>query len=456
MPMRRVCTLAIAAVLMLVLASAEAKALTFIKTDSTEEAAAQPLVLSTGGITLGGSVPLVYTVSPDARQQKLDPADVQAAGESRISLNVMTNIAGNPAEVLDCRKLSIWTVPSVPLTVAASVSLTGMQCITLEIAASALSRVDSITLCIDRGAEDMTYGGVQYALAAPYEFTFSLSQNTPTAVSAQAQVFSSADALRPLQMQDGVLTLDVASLSTAGTYTVRVATGIPYNEMGPHAGSSMYNVSGLAAEKTSGVLLGGGQYIWEAVVSAADVQAALLAGQTEATVVFSMEATNVGGQVFAVAPCAVTFRLTPSEAAVVKADANEGTGGASAGAQDGGIVQYGVDANAAAQGPVQDAGEAAHGEAAISAYGAGTAQTVQNTQPPAAAAQPAPASTARIVGVQEFCNVRSGPGTNYPEVGRAYLDETVELIERKGEWSKCYFNGYTLAGWIHNSFLGSP
>lgn len=444
MPMRRVLTLLIATLLVLTMGSANAQATAFIMSDSIQ-AEAQPLVLSTGEMTLGGAIPMVYSMPPQTREQVLQPEDVQAAGDARIMLTVMTNISGHAAEVMDCRQLSVWTEPSVPLTVSSAISLTGVQCLSLELSALSLLDQQRVTVHIDRGMEDVQVAGIGYALETPYTFTLSLAQDTLVPVTAQAQVFSPADMLRPMPMRDGVVVIDDASLTDGQTYTVRVATGIAYAQSGAHAGSDTYVISGLEAAKTEGVLLDGEQYIWEATVQASDIRTVLGAGQPEATMVFSLVTSGVGGRNYAMAPCAVTFRSAAPQAAAVKA----GQGGeapAAAGGQAAGTAA----ANGAATGAVAATPEEV---GTLAQYGM---PATLNTQPPAAVEQPEPASTARIVGVQEFCNVRSGPGTNYPEVGRAYLDETVELIERKGEWAKCYFNGYTLAGWIHSSFLGTP
>lgn len=59
----------------------------------------------------------------------------------------------------------------------------------------------------------------------------------------------------------------------------------------------------------------------------------------------------------------------------------------------------------------------------------------------------------RIVGCKEWVNVRSGPGTNYEVVGRAFLGETVEPIQEKDGWVDCYYNGRSAHGWIRADFV---
>jgi N-acetylmuramoyl-L-alanine amidase len=43
--------------------------------------------------------------------------------------------------------------------------------------------------------------------------------------------------------------------------------------------------------------------------------------------------------------------------------------------------------------------------------------------------------------VSDSLNVRKGPGTNYDVLGRVYKDESVEVIETSGDWSRIIFEG---------------
>lgn len=49
----------------------------------------------------------------------------------------------------------------------------------------------------------------------------------------------------------------------------------------------------------------------------------------------------------------------------------------------------------------------------------------------------------RIVNVNEYCNVRSGPGTSYDLVGHANLNELYPMLGKTGEWFKITYNGKT-------------
>ena len=62
---------------------------------------------------------------------------------------------------------------------------------------------------------------------------------------------------------------------------------------------------------------------------------------------------------------------------------------------------------------------------------------------------------ARVGHCKEWVNVRSGPGTDYDVIGRAYLDEIIELLEwNKGEtWCKVLYNNGNALGWIHGRFI---
>lgn len=62
----------------------------------------------------------------------------------------------------------------------------------------------------------------------------------------------------------------------------------------------------------------------------------------------------------------------------------------------------------------------------------------------------------RIVGVQEYCNVRTGPGTGYDVAGRAYLGDAIELLEWDATetWCKVIYGNGQYLGWIHRDFLG--
>ncbi len=50
---------------------------------------------------------------------------------------------------------------------------------------------------------------------------------------------------------------------------------------------------------------------------------------------------------------------------------------------------------------------------------------------------------ARIINVNEFCNVRSGPGTNFPIVGEATINSVYQWLGVEGNWNKVEYNGAT-------------
>lgn len=60
---------------------------------------------------------------------------------------------------------------------------------------------------------------------------------------------------------------------------------------------------------------------------------------------------------------------------------------------------------------------------------------------------------AYIVGVKEFANVRSGPGTNHAIAGQAMLGEEVLLQRWDDEWVYALYNDATQIGWIHGKFI---
>lgn len=55
-----------------------------------------------------------------------------------------------------------------------------------------------------------------------------------------------------------------------------------------------------------------------------------------------------------------------------------------------------------------------------------------------------------IVKIKE-CNVRKGPGTNYPKVGTLAREVILKKIGRKGEWIKVFHP--KLTGWVHSKLV---
>lgn len=62
---------------------------------------------------------------------------------------------------------------------------------------------------------------------------------------------------------------------------------------------------------------------------------------------------------------------------------------------------------------------------------------------------------ARIGNCREWVNVRSGPGTEYEIIGRAYLNEKIELLQwNKDEtWCDIIYNGGNNRGWVYWTFI---
>ncbi len=67
----------------------------------------------------------------------------------------------------------------------------------------------------------------------------------------------------------------------------------------------------------------------------------------------------------------------------------------------------------------------------------------------------APALSAEYLSIKkDKVNVRTGPGTENPVAMELFLGYPLQVIEKKGEWTKISdFEGDT--GWIHNSLLGA-
>ncbi len=66
-----------------------------------------------------------------------------------------------------------------------------------------------------------------------------------------------------------------------------------------------------------------------------------------------------------------------------------------------------------------------------------------------------PALSAEYLSIKkDKVNVRTGPGTENPIAMELFYGYPLQLVEKKGEWSKVTdFEGD--AGWIHNSLLGA-
>lgn len=69
-------------------------------------------------------------------------------------------------------------------------------------------------------------------------------------------------------------------------------------------------------------------------------------------------------------------------------------------------------------------------------------------------AQEAVVSQAVVVNVAEWVNVRSGPGTDYDIIGKAYLGEALQVLQTRDGWVECYYNNGSARGWIHGEFVG--
>lgn len=74
------------------------------------------------------------------------------------------------------------------------------------------------------------------------------------------------------------------------------------------------------------------------------------------------------------------------------------------------------------------------------------------------AVPPIPAQTrekAALGNCKEWAHVRSGPGAHFGEVGKAYLGETLELLQwsADGNWCKVFYNGGNNVGWIYGAFI---
>lgn len=62
---------------------------------------------------------------------------------------------------------------------------------------------------------------------------------------------------------------------------------------------------------------------------------------------------------------------------------------------------------------------------------------------------------AKIGRCKEWVNIRSGPSTKHDIIGRAYLGETIELVEwNQGEtWCKVYYDNGNKVGWVFGKFI---
>ena len=56
---------------------------------------------------------------------------------------------------------------------------------------------------------------------------------------------------------------------------------------------------------------------------------------------------------------------------------------------------------------------------------------------------------------RDYVNLRDGPGTTYPIIGRASLGTSIELLEwdREGEWCKILLGDRSSAAWVSGQFI---
>lgn len=76
------------------------------------------------------------------------------------------------------------------------------------------------------------------------------------------------------------------------------------------------------------------------------------------------------------------------------------------------------------------------------------------TTPKAPAYQRTSGYSAYIANCDEWVNVRSGPGKSYDAVGRAYLGDTVTVLQWQNGWAECRYSG-NATGWISGSFIST-
>lgn len=63
--------------------------------------------------------------------------------------------------------------------------------------------------------------------------------------------------------------------------------------------------------------------------------------------------------------------------------------------------------------------------------------------------------SARIGNCREYVNLRDGPSTDSPIIGKAYLGTPLELMEwnREGDWCKVLLNNRGSAAWVAGQFI---